>query len=469
VEQPSHPFAARKILVLAGADAKKSERQVGEVGGQAVTAPPEQAVRRLLQREVTAVLVSRADQVPGLLDAAAETGDRVRLREILSDLPIAALTAEAGSALAAFGLGKHWLAESGDLERLVQCSAVDIRPDPEAVFLKACRRQKVPFTPIWLMRQAGRYMAAYRHIRANVSMLELCRSPELVSEVTVHAAETLDVDAAIIFADLLLVVEPLGLKLEYRAGEGPAITPAIRDGQAIDSLREVQPADLEYVYEAIRRTRADLVGRIPLIGFAGAPFTVGSYLVEGGASRHFRHTKALMYGDEGAWNALMSHIVRATVGYVQHQIEAGAQAIQLFDSWVGCLSPADYRRYVQPHTAAVLRDLPEGVPIIHFGTGTAALLRDMKIAGGNVIGVDWRVDLDDAWNRIGPDTAVMGNLDPLCLFGDEAVLRREVERILRQADNRDGHIFNLGHGILPETPVENVRRLVDLVHELSRR
>jgi uroporphyrinogen decarboxylase len=300
-------------------------------------------------------------------------------------------------------------------------------------------------------------------------MLELCRSAELVSEVTVHAAETLGVDAAIIFADLLLIVEPLGLKLEYRSGEGPVITPAIRDAAAIDGLREVSRGDLEYVCEAIRRTRAELVGRIPLIGFAGAPFTVGSYIVEGGASRSFQHTKTLMYRDEGAWNALMGKIVRGTVDYIKGQIEAGAQAIQLFDSWVGCLSPADYRRYVKPHTAAVIKELPDDVPIIHFGTGTGALLRDMKMAGGSVLGLDWRVDLDEAWNRIGPDTAVMGNLDSLTLFGDEAVLRREVERILRQADNRKGHIFNLGHGILPGTPVDNVRRLVDLVHELSQR
>jgi uroporphyrinogen decarboxylase len=436
-----------------------------------VEAPFPEAVRRILAGEVEAILFTEPGQAAAILDAAAMTGDRVSLRQALSRLQVASLGPDCSAALQRFGIGTPLEAEGRDLKQLKALSGagVPFRPDPDAVFLAACRREEVPYTPIWLMRQAGRYMEEYRHIRAKVSMLELCKSPELVSEVTVHAAETLGVDAAIIFADLLLIVEPLGLKLEFRAGEGPVITPAVRDAKAIDGLREVSRGDLEYVYEAIRRTRAELVGRIPLIGFAGAPFTVGSYIVEGGASRSFQHTKTLMYRDEGAWNALMAKIVRGTVDYLKGQIEAGAQAIQLFDSWVGCLSPADYRRYVKPHSAAVIRELPDNVPVIHFGTGTGALLRDMKMAGGSVLGLDWRVDLDEAWNRIGPDTAVMGNLDSLTLFGDEAVLRREVERILRQADNRSGHIFNLGHGILPGTPVDNVRRLVDLVHELSQR
>jgi uroporphyrinogen decarboxylase len=446
-------------------------RDIRAAGGEPVEASAAEAVRGMLDGEVDVVLFTEPAQAAGILNAAAMTGQRVSLRQALSDLQVVSLDPDCSAALQRFGIGPLVEAEGRDLKRLEALSAAGdpFRRDPDAVFLAACHREEVPYTPIWLMRQAGRYMAEYRHIRNKVSMLELCRSPDLVSEVTVHAAETLDVDAAIIFADLLLIVEPLGLKLEYRSGEGPAITPSVRDAAAIDGLREVARDDLEYVYEAIRRTRAELVGRIPLIGFAGAPFTVGSYLVEGGASRSFQHTKTLMYRDEGAWNALMTKIVRATVDYIKGQIEAGAQAIQLFDSWVGCLSPADYRRYVKTHTAAVLRELPDDIPVIHFGTGTGALLRDMKMAGGSVLGLDWRVDLDEAWNRIGPDTAVMGNLDPLSLFGDDAVLRREVERILRQADNRNGHIFNIGHGILPGTPVDNVRRLVDLVHELSQR
>jgi uroporphyrinogen decarboxylase len=446
-------------------------RDIRAAGGEPVKATAGEAGRSIIAGEVEAVLFTDPGQAAGILDAAAMTGDRVGLRQALSRLQVVSLGPDCTAALQRFGIGPLLEAEGRDLKQLKALPGAGdpFRPDPHAVFLAACRREEVPYTPIWLMRQAGRYMEEYRHIRAKVSMLELCRSAELVSEVTVHAAETLGVDAAIIFADLLLIVEPLGLKLEYRSGEGPVITPAIRDAAAIDRLREVSRGDLEYVCEAIRRTRAELVGRIPLIGFAGAPFTVGSYIVEGGASRSFQHTKTLMYRDEGAWNALMGKIVRGTIDYIKGQIEAGAQAIQLFDSWVGCLSPADYRRYVKPHTVAVIKELPDDVPIIHFGTGTGALLRDMKMAGGSVLGLDWRVDLDEAWNRIGPDTAVMGNLDSLTLFGDEAVLRREVERILRQADNRKGHIFNLGHGILPGTPVDNVRRLVDLVHELSQR
>ncbi len=340
-------------------------------------------------------------------------------------------------------------------------------PSENSPFLRACRREEVPFTPIWLMRQAGRYMKEYRELREKTPFLELCKSPELVSEVTVHAAKTIGADAAIVFADLLLPVEPLGLALAYNRGEGPSIQPPVRSRKDIDALQPVQPESLTYVYEAIRQTRKDLPEEMPLIGFAGAPFTFASYLIEGGASRHFQHTKSFMYRDEGAWNALMSKVVEAHIGYLRGQIEAGAQAVQLFDSWVGCLSPADYRRYALPHTRALLDALPEHVPTIHFGTGTGTFLQEMRTAGGSVIGLDWRVDLDRAWESVGHDVAVMGNLDPIALFGDAGHIRREAERILNQADRRPGHIFNLGHGILPETPVDNVCRLIDLVHELS--
>jgi uroporphyrinogen decarboxylase len=342
-------------------------------------------------------------------------------------------------------------------------------PSEQSPFMKACRREAVPYTPVWLMRQAGRYMQEYRALRERVSMLELCKSPELVSEVTTHAARRIGADAAILFADLLLIVEPLGLTLEYSRGAGPAITPAVRDGAAVDELREVDPEALGYVYAAVRRTRADLPAHLPLIGFAGAPFTVASYLIEGGGTRHFEHTKRFMYGDEGAWNALLEKIVRGTAAYLDRQAEAGCQALQLFDSWVGCLSPADYRRYVQPHSAALLAALRPGVPVIHFGTDTTSLLPDMKAAGGTVIGLDWRVELDRAWQSLGYDVAVQGNLDPHVLLAEPAVIRAQAQRILAQAARRDGHIFNLGHGILPGTPVEHVVRLVETVHELSRR
>jgi uroporphyrinogen decarboxylase len=346
---------------------------------------------------------------------------------------------------------------------------VPIHPSDDSVFMRACRREPVPYTPIWLMRQAGRYMHEYRAVRARVSMLELCKTPDLVAEVTEYAARRIGADAAILFADLLLIVEALGLELEFAHGEGPLITPPVRDARAIDALAEVDPAALGYVYDAVRATRAALPDGLPLLGFAGAPFTVASYVIEGHGTRTFSHTKRLMYGDEGAWHALLEKIVRGTIAYLNRQVEAGCQAVQLFDSWVGCLSPADYRRYVAPHSAALIAGLAPGVPVIHFGTDTATLLPDLRRAGGTVIGLDWRVELDRAWAGIGHDVAVQGNLDPLLLLADPPVLEREAGRILEQAQGRPGHVFNLGHGILPETPVDHVVRLVDFVHRTSQR
>ncbi|MEO6461912.1 MAG: uroporphyrinogen decarboxylase [Candidatus Eisenbacteria bacterium] len=342
-------------------------------------------------------------------------------------------------------------------------------PSHDSPFLRACRREPVPWTPVWLMRQAGRYMKEYRDIRARLSMLELCRTPDAVSEVTCFARKRIGADAAILFSDLLLVVEPLGLTLTYETGEGPVIDPPVRNGAAVDRLHEVEPGALAYIEDAVRATRRDLEPEIPLIGFAGAPFTVASYLVEGRGSRHFVHTKRLMYGDEGAWHALMEKIVRAQAGTLTRQVEAGCQAIQVFDSWVGALSPADYRRYVLPHTRALFAALPDDVPVIHFGTGTAALLPDLRAAGGSVIGLDWRVELDRAWSEVGHDVAIMGNLDPLTLLAEPGLAAREADRILAEAAGRPGHVFNLGHGVLPETPVDHVVRLVDHVHERSAR
>lgn len=336
-------------------------------------------------------------------------------------------------------------------------------------FMRACRREPVPYTPVWLMRQAGRYMREYREVRARMSFLELCKTPELAAEVTVTAAERLGVDAAIIFADILLIIEPMGLDLEFAKGEGPAIHNPVRNSGDIERLREVEEVEsLNFVFEAIRQTRRALSHDLPLIGFAGAPFTLASYIVEGGASKNYIHTKRLMYADAGAWHAMMSLISRALVRYLNAQIAAGAQAVQLFDSWVGCLSMDDYREYVLPHTRSVIQNVTPGTPVIHFGTGTAALLELMKDAGGDVIGLDWRVDLGEAWQRLG-DVAVMGNLDPVQLFAAPDFIRARAAHILSRADGRPGHIFNLGHGILPETPVDNVIALVDAVHELSQR
>src|SRR5690242_5362929 len=323
--------------------------------------------------------------------------------------------------------------------------------------MKACRREAVPYTPIWLMRQAGRYMRAYREVRARTTFLELCKDPSLAAEVTVTAAERLGVDAAIIFADILLILEPMGAELEFAQGEGPVIHNPVRSGADVDRLRQLEDVSaLEFVNEAIRQTRRALKPDIPLIGFAGAPFTLASYLTEGGGSKNYVHTKRLMYNDSGAWHAMMSLIATSLAQYLNAQIEAGAQAVQLFDSWVGALSPDDYREFVLPHTRAVIEGIERGVPVIHFGTGTASLLELMREAGGDVIGFDWRVRLDEAWRRVGHDVAVMGNLDPVALFADREVLLAQARRVLDQAERRPGHIFNLGHGILPETPVENV-------------
>jgi uroporphyrinogen decarboxylase len=319
------------------------------------------------------------------------------------------------------------------------------------------------------MRQAGRYMSDYREVRARYSFLELCKNPDLVAEVTVTAAERLNADAAILFADILLIVEPLGLNLEYSKGDGPVISPTVRESADVDRLLEVDPDALEYVYDAVRATRRALNPKTPLIGFCGAPFTLASYVIEGGGSRNYEHTKSLMYRDAGAWNALMARISRGLVSYVNRQIEAGAQVIQIFDSWVGCLSPQDYREYVQPHARALIEGITPGVPVIHFGTGTATLLKDQRDAGGDVIGLDWRTELDEGWETVGYDRAVQGNLDPLTLFAEPEFIKQRTKRILDQAAGRPGHIFNLGHGILPKTPVDNVIRLIDYVHELSAR
>jgi uroporphyrinogen decarboxylase len=310
-------------------------------------------------------------------------------------------------------------------------------------------------------------MREYRDVRAKTTFLELCKTPELATEVTVYAAERLGVDAAIIFADILLIIEPMGLNLEFAKNEGPVIHNPVRTGTDVDRMIEVEDvSSLGFVFEAIRQTRRALKPNIPLIGFCGAPFTLASYIVEGGSSKNYIHTKQMMYGDSGAWHAMMSLIARALAKYLNAQIDAGAQAVQLFDSWVGCLSPHDYREFVLPHTRDVIQNVKAGVPVIHFGTGTAALLELMSEAGGDVIGVDWRVNLDEAWNRIG-DRAIMGNMDSIVLFSNREYIHREAQRILDQAANRPGHIFNLGHGILPETPVENVLALVEAVHELS--
>ncbi len=338
------------------------------------------------------------------------------------------------------------------------------------VFLKACRREPVPYTPVWLMRQAGRYMKDYRAIREKTPFIEICKNKDLAAEITVKAQESIGADAAIIFSDILLIVEPFGLSLNYLKGDGPSIRKMIRTPEDIEGLPEINPEEsLSFVLEAIRQARKSLKSDIPLIGFAGAPFTLASYMIEGGPSQDFEETKKLMYADAGVWKELMQKIARATMHYLNAQISAGVQAVQLFDSWVGCLEPAEYQEYVLPYTSEVIAGIKGKVPVIHFGTGTASFLDLLAKAGGDVIGVDHRVRLDEAWEKIGTDKAIQGNLDPLALCSSKENLKHHVETILKYAAGRPGHIFNLGHGVLPETPLENVIALIELVHTMSRR
>jgi len=345
-----------------------------------------------------------------------------------------------------------------------------MRAAADAPFLRACRREPTSYTPVWLMRQAGRYMPEYRAMRARHGFLELCKTPAAAAEVTLQPVERLGVDAAILFADILLVLEPLGVGLEFAAGDGPRIARPVRSAADVGKLPDVDVEDaLPFVFQTVRLARAALGGRVPLIGFAGAPFTLASYLIEGGASREFLRTKRLMRAAPAAWHALMARLAGITGRYLAGQVAAGAQAVQLFDSWVGALSPADYREYVLPHSRAALSAVPPGTPVIHFGVGTATLLQLMREAGGDVIGLDWRVDLGAAWARLGAGVAVQGNLDPAILLADPPEIRRAAAAVLDAAARRPGHVFNLGHGVHQETPVDHVRVLVDAVHELSAR
>ncbi len=339
-----------------------------------------------------------------------------------------------------------------------------------APFLEACQLRSTSYTPVWLMRQAGRYMSEYRQVRSKVGFLELCKTPELACEVTVTAVEKLGCDAAIIFSDILLILEPLGVGLEFTQGDGPVIKRPVRTVGDVENLIKVDCAEsLHFVFSAIQQTRRHLAPNIPLIGFCGAPFTLASYLIEGGSSKNFAKTKSFMYKEGVAWHSLMDKLVLASIDYLKAQVEAGAQALQVFDSWVGCLSADDYANYVLPHSKKLLDALTDTVPLIHFGVNTTSFLDLVKKAGGDVIGLDWRVNLKDAWHNLGYQVGVQGNLDPIVLLADRPEIEKRVNKILLEAENRPGHIFNLGHGILPETPVDNVRFLVDAVHRLSER
>ncbi len=339
-----------------------------------------------------------------------------------------------------------------------------------SVFLDACARRPTPHTPVWLMRQAGRYQPSYRAIREKVSFLELCHDPALCAEVALRAVDDLGVDAAIVFADILLVLEPLGIGFEFTKDDGPRIARPVRSAADVDRVAPQIDAEgsLGYVMESVRVTRQALGGRVPLIGFSGAPFTLASYLIEGGGSREYAHTKRLMYSDEGAWHELMRRLSDAVARYLLAQIDAGAEAVQLFDSWIGALGPEDYARYVQPHVSRVFSALAGRVPTIHFGTGNPALYPLLRAAGGDVIGLDHRVDLGATWGALG-DVAVQGNLDPVTLLGAPETMFRKADAVLASAGGRPGHIFNLGHGVLPGADLAQVRALVAHVQEKSAR
>ncbi|HAC79671.1 MAG: uroporphyrinogen decarboxylase [Candidatus Binatia bacterium] len=340
----------------------------------------------------------------------------------------------------------------------------------ELPFIAACRREAVPHTPVWLMRQAGRYLPEYRAIREKMGFLDLCKTPEIATEVTVQPIERFGMDAAILFADILLPLEPLGLGLSFEKGDGPALARPIRDVAHVHQLPEVDVEDsLSFVFDTVRGVRERLGGKTALIGFAGAPFTLASYAIEGGGSRNYLETKRFMYSEPEAWEELMRKLVKVTVDYLNGQVAAGAQAIQVFDSWVGHLAPEDYEKAILPHMRDLFSRLDRSVPTIYFGTGTPGILELIASAGSDVVGVDWRIRMDEAWRRIGHDRAVQGNLDPLLLFAPLDTLRARVKQILDETEGRPGHIMNLGHGILPQTPIDAVRCFVDTVHELSAR
>jgi uroporphyrinogen decarboxylase len=467
--------------------------------------PLEKNVRRIVDGEVDVVMFTSARQVLNLLKVADDLGLADDLRLGLRHVVVASIGPTTSEMLRSNGLPVDMEPSHPKMGHLVQetseqaarllsrkrgiqvnlaavarqssesvaskgSSTGAVAPWHSSMFLRACRREAVDYTPVWLMRQAGRYMPEYRRIRERTSFQDLCRDPQLCSEVMCVAVERLGVDAAIVFSDLLPILEPMGMDLEFSSDEGPLIHNPVREPGDVDRVIELEDAEaLYFVMEAVRQTRADLPAHLPLIGFAGAPFTLASYAIEGGASRNYLHTKTLMYRDRAAWTALMGRLARSVTIYLNAQIAAGAQAVQLFDSWVGCLGVDDYRDFVLPFVQQVVGGITAGVPVISFATGNPQLLPLLAESGAAVIGVDWRVRLDDAWQMIGQDRAVQGNLDPMALLADVAELRRRVSDILDQAAGKPGHIFNLGHGVLPQTPVDSARALVDIVHEQSTR
>ncbi len=456
------------------------------------TEPLQQNIRAICDGQRDVLLLTSGHQVINLLRMAEQMQLTDPLREQLRQMVIASIGPTTTETLHECDLTADLEPEHPKMGQLVTAAAARApallpprrpsflaaeppldtftHPSQQSLFMRACRGEATERTPIWLMRQAGRYMAEYREVRARQSFLELCKNPQLCSEVMCTAVDRLGVDAAIIFSDLLPILEPMGFELEFVKGDGPVIHNPLRTGDDLARFRELEdPAALDFVYETVRQTRADLDDSMPLIGFSGAPFTLASYAIEGGGSRQYVHTKRLMHAAPGVWHEIVGRLSRAVIAYLNAQIAAGAQCVQLFDSWAGCLSPDDYRDFALPSMKQIIAGITPGVPVINFATGNPELLPLLRGDNRTVVGVDWRIPLATAWERIGHERPVQGNLDPAVLLADPATIRERADRVLAQAAGRPGHIFNLGHGVFQQTPVENVIELVRHVKEASAR
>lgn len=459
------------------------------------TGPLQENIRGIVAGQRDILLLTSAHQVANLLRQSVEMDLEQELRQSLKNLIVASIGPTTSEMLRQNHLPVdlepehpkmgHLIVESASRAKnlvagrrfraeVIEQRGVEILDKKadwyDSPFMRACRGEACSVTPVWLMRQAGRYMSEYREVREKISFLDLCKDSALCAEVMVTAVEKLGVDAAIIFSDLLPILEPMGLDLEFAKGDGPVIHNPLREAKDVDRIRELESMEeLQFVMETVRLTRQEIKSHIPVIGFSGAPFTLVSYMIEGGGSRNYHHTKSLMYRDESAWGTLMAKMARTIARYLNAQIAAGAQCVQIFDSWAGCLSCQDYQRYVLPFNKQIIDSIIPDVPVINFATGNPALLPMLRGDSRTVVGIDWRIPLDQAWEQVGHDRSVQGNLDPISLLADMENVKSMAADVLQRASGRAGHIFNLGHGILPQTPVDHAVALVDIVHELSQK